>query len=632
MFRPSIQKTRVLFSIAILNIFLYIIVSATISTNKDKNYDLKVKVATKVSLALDLLKIEGRDFEYMDRDPFDTRLIFNRNSALLTDIGKYQAKVTALKPNFSALVIDFFSKAGLAEGDTVALSMTGSMPGANIAVLVACKEMGLEYTSISSLGASEWGATDMNLSWPKMEKILFENNLIKHTSNKFTYGGSGDYLKRGKESRQDYGGQIKRQKIDSLMKDLYPEESLKELFLVYNLHSNYPDKPIAINEALPINRNYYALPLSIARRLDTYSSKNILSYNKELFINAINSRSKKNKYNRGDTLYIAQIAKAEIISDNKIKKNKGGIVPEALNAILAACEDLGLFCMEPAEYESFIDCGFNESNVYICSDSLSLWDNRFGNQKYDFGERFNDINNNGRRDMNKAIYMNRKFRDEIKKNISQDYNLSKYKAYINIGGGISSFGFKGQEKLEKYFGYIDSEKVSSILPSSKERYRGVMGHFSDADIPIINIVEIEKLVREVDIKYFNKSISNKDMDILGDGLFNKSIDINCEYLYDSTEYNNDLICTYLNSNNNKKQTKNDKWNENFRRIETSSGYFIDMPDGMIDTGKGNLFVTKKHNLFIVWCSLIISLSITFYIGFISYRQITTRMRDYNPNE
>lgn len=632
MFRPSIQKTRVLFSIAILNIFLYIIVSATISTNKDKNYDLKVKVATKVSLALDLLKIEGRDFEYMDRDPFDTRLIFNRNSALLTDIGKYQAKVTALKPNFSALVIDFFSKAGLAEGDTVALSMTGSMPGANIAVLVACKEMGLEYTSISSLGASEWGATDMNLSWPKMEKILFENNLIKHTSNKFTYGGSGDYLKRGKESRQDYGGQIKRQKIDSLMKDLYPEESLKELFLVYNLHSNYPDKPIAINEALPINRNYYALPLSIARRLDTYSSKNILSYNKELFINAINSRSKKNKYNRGDTLYIAQIAKAEIMSDNKIKKNKGGIVPESLNAILAACEDLGLFCMEPAEYESFIDCGFNESNVYICSDSLSLWDNRFGNQKYDFGERFNDINNNGRRDMNKAIYMNRKFRDEIKKNISQDYNLSKYKAYINIGGGISSFGFKGQEKLEKYFGYIDSEKVSSILPSSKERYRGVMGHFSDADIPIINIVEIEKLVREVDIKYFNKSISNKDMDILGDGLFNKSIDINCEYLYDSTEYNNDLICTYLNSNNNKKQTKNDKWNENFRRIETSSGYFIDMPDGMIDTGKGNLFVTKKHNLFIVWCSLIISLSITFYIGFISYRQITTRMRDYNPNE
>jgi len=632
MFRPSIQKTRVLFSIAILNIFLYIIVSATISTNKDKNYDLKVKVATKVSLALDLLKIEGRDFEYMDRDPFDTRLIFNRNSALLTDIGKYQAKVTALKPNFSALVIDFFSKAGLAEGDTVALSMTGSMPGANIAVLVACKEMGLEYTSISSLGASEWGATDMNLSWPKMEKILFENNLIKHTSNKFTYGGSGDYLKRGKESRQDYGGQIKRQKIDSLMKDLYPEESLKELFLVYNLHSNYPDKPIAINEALPINRNYYALPLSIARRLDTYSSKNILSYNKELFINAINSRSKKNKYNRGDTLYIAQIAKAEIMSDNKIKKNKGGIVPESLNAILAACENLGLFCMEPAEYESFIDCGFNESNVYICSDSLSLWDNRFGNQKYDFGERFNDINNNGRRDMNKAIYMNRKFRDEIKKNISQDYNLSKYKAYINIGGGISSFGFKGQEKLENHFGYIDPEKVSSILPSSKERYRGVMGHFSDADIPIINIVEIEKLVREVDIKYFNKSISNKDMDILGDGLFNKSIDINCEYLYDSTEYNNDLICTYLNSNNNKKQTKNDKWNENFRRIETSSGYFIDMPDGMIDTGKGNLFVTKKHNLFIVWCSLIISLSITFYIGFISYRQITTRMRDYNPNE
>jgi poly-gamma-glutamate system protein len=632
MFRPSIQKTRVLFSIAILNVFLYIIVFVTISTNKDKNYDLKVEVATKVSLALDILKLEGRDFEYMDRDPFDTRLIFNRNSALLTDIGKYQAKVTALKPNFSALVIDHFLKAGLVEGDTVALSMTGSMPGANIAVLIACKEMGLEYTSISSLGASEWGATDMNLSWAKMERILFENNLIGHTSNKFTYGGSGDYLKRGKESRQDYGGQIKRQKIDSLMKNIYPEKSLEELFLVYNLQSNYPDKPIAIDEDLPINRNYYALALSIARRLDTYSSNNILSYNKQLFIDAINSRSKKNKYKSGDTLFIAQITKAEILSDNRIKKNKGGIVPESLNAILAACDDLGLFCMEPAEYESFIDCGFNDSNIYICPDSTSLWKDSFGNKKYDFGETFNDINNNGVRDINKAIYMNRKFRDEIKKNISQDYNLSNYKAYINIGGGISSFGFKGQEKLEKNFGYIDPEKVSNILPSSKERYRGVMGHFADLGIPIINIVEIEKLVREVDIKYFNKPISNKDMDVLGDGLFNKNLDVNCEYLYDSSDYNNGLVCTYLNSNNNKKQIDSDKWNDKFQRIETSSGYFIDMPDGMIDIGKGNLFVTKKHNLFIVWCALIISLSITFYIGFISYRQITTRMRDYNPNE
>ena len=627
MFRPSIQKTRTLLFMAMLNILLYILVSASISTKKDDYYDLKVKVATKMNLALELLKLDGRDFEYMDRDPFDTRLIFNRNSPLLTDIGKYQAKATVLKPNFAALVIDYFSKAGLVKGDIVALSMTGSMPGANIAVLIACKEMGLEYVSISSLGASEWGATDMNLSWPKMEQILFENNLISHRSNKFTYGGSGDYLKRGTESRQDYGGKIKRNKIDSLMQDIYPELPLDELFLVHNLHSNFPELPLSINNVLPINRNYYALPLSIARRLDTYSSNNILDYNKHLFIDALSSRSKKNQYKNGDTVYIAQITKAQRSITGQIIKNKGGIVPESLNAILKACEDLSLNCMESAEYEHFIDCGLYNDTIFMCADD-TLWKESYGNGQYDFGETFDDINKNGIRDINKGIYMNRKYRDNIKMNISQDYNLSHYKAYINIGGGISSFGYKGQEKLGNHVGYVKPEKVLELLPSPKGKYRGVMSHFADSNVPIINIVEIDKLVKGVDIQYFDKKIVDKDMDILGDGIFNKELDINCQFIYD-----NEIVCTYINKDDNKKiEVNSDKWNNNFRRIETSSGYFIDMPDGMIDIGKGNLFVTKKHNLFIVWCSLIISLCVTFYIGFISYRQITTRMRDYNPND
>ena len=107
----------------------------------------------------------------------------SESSPLVTDLGKYEAKATVLKPNFAALVIHEFEKADLQKGDTVAISMTGSMPGANISVLMACEAMELEYVSISSLGASTSGATDMNLSWPKMEKILFEDSLISHVSN-----------------------------------------------------------------------------------------------------------------------------------------------------------------------------------------------------------------------------------------------------------------------------------------------------------------------------------------------------------------------------------------------------------------------------------------------------------------
>jgi poly-gamma-glutamate system protein len=206
-----------------------------------------------------------------DRDPFDTRLVFNRRfSPLLTDIGKYQAKSTVLKPNFAALVIDQFSKAGLEEGDTIAISMTGSMPGANIAVLMACETMNLHYVSISSMGASEWGATDLNASWPRMEKILYDNKLIKHTSNKFAYGGSADYVKIGSKSRQDYGGLNQREKLDSLIQSIYPNAQIDELLLLRNLDSNNDQFSVESNKYLSIGREYYALPISIARRLEDF--------------------------------------------------------------------------------------------------------------------------------------------------------------------------------------------------------------------------------------------------------------------------------------------------------------------------------------------------------------------------
>ena len=152
MFRPSIQKVRFLFLIALVSVLLFYIIEKTVFFQKHDDYLLKVEAATKMEEALEILKNElGRNYEWSDRDPFDTRLLFYGYSPLLTDIGKYQAKSTVLKPNFAALVVDEFTKAGLEEGDSIAISMTGSMPGANIAVLMACEAMKLNYVSISSL-------------------------------------------------------------------------------------------------------------------------------------------------------------------------------------------------------------------------------------------------------------------------------------------------------------------------------------------------------------------------------------------------------------------------------------------------------------------------------------------------
>ena len=59
MFRPSIQKTRILVLIALVNILVYYIVSSSILTYKSSDYDLKIESANKMQSALGVLKKYG---------------------------------------------------------------------------------------------------------------------------------------------------------------------------------------------------------------------------------------------------------------------------------------------------------------------------------------------------------------------------------------------------------------------------------------------------------------------------------------------------------------------------------------------------------------------------------------------
>tara|TARA_Y100001970_G_C14230255_1_gene858151 strand:+ start:601 stop:1971 length:1371 start_codon:yes stop_codon:yes gene_type:complete len=455
MFRPSIQKTRILFIIAVINIIVYIIVSSSIVTNQSSDYNIKIESSQKMKNALSILKKYGRKYPFLSRDPFDNRLVFinTETSPLLTDIGKYEAKVTVLKPNFSALVVDKFTEAGLSEGDTIAISMTGSMPGANIAVLMACESMGLNYVTISSLGASSWGATDMALSWPKMEKILYDKNFISHVSNKFTYGGGADYLKKGTRYRKIYGGNQKRDILDSLMLSIYPDKNLDDLFVLHGLNNEE-----VINDSTGI-----VLKQSINKRLELYQNE--------------------------------------------------------------------------------------------CSDKT----------------------------------------------------LSCYKAYINIGGGVASFGFKGKNKLKEYYGFVRASKILEEIPKFEKR-PSVISKFCESNISVINFTEIEKLIKGYDIAYFNSSVAS-DLDVMGNGKWDKE-----GFKWNQDLSGNSELFTDINNNN--------TWDE--------GEIFIDQ-DGLIDIGKGNLYYTKKFNMLIVWLGLLICLGGTTYIGFISYKQISRQMRDYDPN-
>ena len=54
MFRPSIQKTHILFIIAIINIIVYIIVSSSIVTNQSLDYNIKIESSQKMKNALSI--------------------------------------------------------------------------------------------------------------------------------------------------------------------------------------------------------------------------------------------------------------------------------------------------------------------------------------------------------------------------------------------------------------------------------------------------------------------------------------------------------------------------------------------------------------------------------------------------
>ena len=225
MFRPQIQRTRVLVSMATISLFMvYISINSTV-TYTAEGFEQKLEASKIMESALKVLKIEVKENKeikdntiYIDIDPNTTGLIFKEDSPIRSSVGDLDAKQTVLKPNFAAVVVDYLIQAGINPGDTVAIGMTGSMPGANIAVLSACKAMGVFTVNISSVGSSTWGATDPNFTWLDMETVLIENKIFYNKSIAASMGGKGDCLRRsgkrgGKEARKIVKHAVKRNNI-----------------------------------------------------------------------------------------------------------------------------------------------------------------------------------------------------------------------------------------------------------------------------------------------------------------------------------------------------------------------------------------------------------------------------------
>jgi len=225
MFRPQIQKTRILLILAIISIVLVYIVSNSKTYINNFNIDKKYLA---VDTMIESIKIIKENKPISKEDVYKTGLIGDKNSDITTvqytDSLILKSKVATSNPNFSAFIIDLFEEANLKSGDSIAISMTGSFPGANIAVLSACKVLNLNPVIISSIGSSSWGANTVNNSWLEIEKKLNDNNIINYKSIGCSIGGENDIG----ENLSDEGIELIEEVIAKYDIDFINESSLEK--------------------------------------------------------------------------------------------------------------------------------------------------------------------------------------------------------------------------------------------------------------------------------------------------------------------------------------------------------------------------------------------------------------------
>jgi len=194
-FIPAIQKTSTLVGLSFLALGCFILSTNIRTIDVSPSYKEKIEAANLMQKAMSMLKnhrMEESVFIDIENDPNETGLVGSPFSLITTDEGDLDSKLTTLDPNFSAVMVELMYQLGLKDGDTIAVLMTGSMPGANIAVLTACKALGVIPITITSVGASQWGANLVDFTWLDMESILFENGLISSRSIAASIGGRND--------------------------------------------------------------------------------------------------------------------------------------------------------------------------------------------------------------------------------------------------------------------------------------------------------------------------------------------------------------------------------------------------------------------------------------------------------
>ena len=192
MFRPYILRKEVLVGLAIFNIVL---VYSSFFSNKviyTDDYQEKIDAAKFMRSVLDSTYSMNKENYNLELDPFESGLIGAETSSITTKPGFIKSKQSTTNPNFAALIIELFNDVGISGGDTIAVSFTGSFPGANIALLSACRVKNIYPVIVSSIGSSSYGANTLSMTWLDIEEYLNKKEIFDYQSLAVSLGGDND--------------------------------------------------------------------------------------------------------------------------------------------------------------------------------------------------------------------------------------------------------------------------------------------------------------------------------------------------------------------------------------------------------------------------------------------------------
>ena len=195
MFRPQIQKTRVLFLLALLNMVMVYWAVNSYEQLPTFGYELKnesVEIMEKGINSLREVFISEAINNGVDSLSFGSFLVGSKNSIIKTTQGSRDSKLSTLNPDFAAMVTEMLIELEMDSSNHIAVSYTGSYPGANVAVLSALEALKIEASIISSCGSSEYGATNPEMTWIDMENHLVSKGIIFNHSELASIGGGFD--------------------------------------------------------------------------------------------------------------------------------------------------------------------------------------------------------------------------------------------------------------------------------------------------------------------------------------------------------------------------------------------------------------------------------------------------------